>query len=117
MIEPGLYNYWIFVVLMMVGFYTVISRGNLIKKIVGLNIFQTSVFLLYVSFGKVEVMVYLADTSDETMKMLKDLGLEVLVQTKAVRMVIGLIDVSKLTELALLEPVRRVALPDYAGTR
>ncbi len=54
MIEPGLYNYWIFVVLMMVGFYTVISRGNLIKKIVGLNIFQTSVFLLYVSFGKVD---------------------------------------------------------------
>ncbi len=54
MIEPGLYNYWIFVVLMMVGFYTVISRGNLIKKIVGLNIFQTSVFLLYISFGKVD---------------------------------------------------------------
>jgi multicomponent Na+:H+ antiporter subunit C len=54
MIEPGLYNYWIFVVLMMVGFYIVISRGNLIKKIVGLNIFQTSVFLLYISFGKVE---------------------------------------------------------------
>lgn len=54
MIEPGLYNYWIFVVLMMIGFYTVISRGNLIKKIVGLNIFQTSVFLLYISFGKVD---------------------------------------------------------------
>jgi multicomponent Na+:H+ antiporter subunit C len=54
MIEPGLYNYWIFVVLMMIGFFIVISRGNLIKKIVGLNIFQTSVFLLYISFGKVE---------------------------------------------------------------
>jgi multicomponent Na+:H+ antiporter subunit C len=38
---------------MMLGFYTVISRGNLIKKIAGLNIFQTSVFLLYISIGNV----------------------------------------------------------------
>lgn len=48
------YNYWITILLMMAGFYTVVSRGNLIKKIVGLNIFQTSVFLLYISMGKVE---------------------------------------------------------------
>ena len=54
MFEPGLYNYWIVVFLMMAGFYTVIARGNLIKKIVGLNIFQTSVFILYISAGKVE---------------------------------------------------------------
>lgn len=47
------YNYWIAIVLMMVGFYTVVARGNLIKKLVGLNIFQTSVFLLYISMGKV----------------------------------------------------------------
>jgi multicomponent Na+:H+ antiporter subunit C len=47
----GHYNYWIVVFLMMAGFYTVISRGNLIKKIAGLNIFQTSVFLLYISIG------------------------------------------------------------------
>ncbi len=49
----GLYNYWIVIVLMMTGFYIVISRGNLIKKVIGLNIFQTSVFLLYISAGKV----------------------------------------------------------------
>jgi len=49
----GLYNYWIVIFLMMTGFYIVISRGNLIKKIIGLNIFQTSVFLLYVTMGKV----------------------------------------------------------------
>ena len=49
-----LYNYWIVIVLMMTGFYIVISRGNLIKKGIGLNIFQTSVFLLYISLGKVE---------------------------------------------------------------
>ena len=50
----GHYNYWITVFLMMVGFYTVISRGNLLKKIIGLNIFQVSVFLLYISISTVE---------------------------------------------------------------
>lgn len=47
----GHYNYWIVIFLMMAGFYAVISRGNLIKKIAGLNIFQASVFLLYISVG------------------------------------------------------------------
>ncbi len=50
----GLYNYWIVIVLMMTGFYVVVSSGNLVKKIVGLNVFQTSVFLLYISIGKIE---------------------------------------------------------------
>lgn len=50
----GLYNYWLVIILMMIGFYTVISRGNLVKKIVGLNVFQTSVFMLYISVGVVE---------------------------------------------------------------
>lgn len=50
----GLYNYWIVVVLMMLGFYVVIASGNLIKKIVGLNIFQASVFVLYISMGKID---------------------------------------------------------------
>ena len=49
----GLYNYWIVIVLMMIGFYVVIAQGNLVKKIVGLNVFQTSVFILYISMGKV----------------------------------------------------------------
>ena len=48
------YNYWIAIFLMMIGFYTVISRGNMVKQIVGLNIFQTSVFFLYISLGKVD---------------------------------------------------------------
>lgn len=47
------YNYWIVVLLMMMGFYIVISANNLVKQIVGLNIFQTSVFMLYISMGKV----------------------------------------------------------------
>lgn len=49
----GLYNYWIFIVLMMVGFYIVMASGNFVKKLVGLNIFQTSVFMLYISMGVV----------------------------------------------------------------
>ena len=47
------YNYWVVTFLMMSGFYIVVSRGNLMKKIVGLNIFQVSMFLLYISMGKV----------------------------------------------------------------
>jgi multicomponent Na+:H+ antiporter subunit C len=50
----GLYNYWIVIVLMMIGFYIIIAHGHLIKKIVGLNIFQTSVFIFYISLGKVD---------------------------------------------------------------
>jgi len=50
----GLYNYWVVIVLMMIGFYTIIAHGHLIKKIIGLNIFQTSVFIFYISVGKVE---------------------------------------------------------------
>ncbi len=48
-----LYNYWIVIFLMMAGFYIVIAHDNLVKKIVGLNIFQASVFVLYITFGKV----------------------------------------------------------------
>ena len=47
------YNYWIVIILMMIGLYTVFARGNLVKKIVGLNIFQTSVFIFYITMGKI----------------------------------------------------------------
>ena len=50
----GLFNYWIVIILMMTGFYTVIARPNLIKKIIGLFIFQTSVFILFISMAKIE---------------------------------------------------------------
>lgn len=50
----GHLNYWFFILLMMIGLYIVIAKGNLVKKIVGLNIFQTSVFMLYISIGKVK---------------------------------------------------------------
>ncbi|MES9874855.1 MAG: cation:proton antiporter subunit C [Candidatus Sedimenticola sp. 6PFRAG7] len=50
---PGLLNYWVVVFLMMAGFYVVISQGNLVKKLVGLGLFQASVFILYITMGKI----------------------------------------------------------------
>lgn len=50
----GLVNYWVVIVLMMAGFYVVIAQDNLVKKVVGLNIFQVSVFVFYITIGKVE---------------------------------------------------------------
>ena len=51
---PGLYNDFIAIFLMMAGFYVVISQGNLVKKLVGLSLFQTSVFILFISLGVVD---------------------------------------------------------------
>jgi len=50
----GHYNYWAVVTLMMLGMYVVMANPNLVKKVIGLNIFQTAVFILYISMGKVE---------------------------------------------------------------
>ncbi len=47
------YNYVIVIILMMTGLYTVFASRNLIKKLAGLSVFQTSVFLLYITIGKV----------------------------------------------------------------
>ena len=47
------WNYIIVIILMMTGLFIVIARTNLIKKLIGLSIFQTSVFLFYISLGKV----------------------------------------------------------------
>mgnify|MGYP000636829034 CR=1 FL=1 len=50
----GLFNYWFVIVLMMTGLFIVIDSGNLIKKIVGLNIFQVSVFVFYITMAKIK---------------------------------------------------------------
>jgi len=50
----GLYNYWVFAILLMTGFYAVIAKRNLVKKLIGLSLFQAAVFLLYITMGKVE---------------------------------------------------------------
>ena len=48
-----LFNYWIVIVIMLAGLYAVIASSNLVKKIAGLSIFQASVFILYISSGKI----------------------------------------------------------------
>ena len=48
---PGIFNYLVVVFLMMAGFYVVIAQGNLVKKLVGLGLFQASVFILYITMG------------------------------------------------------------------
>ncbi|MCC2616271.1 cation:proton antiporter subunit C [Aestuariibacter halophilus] len=50
----GHINYWIIVLLMMIGLYTMMSMPNLVKKMAGMSVFQTGVILLYISLGKVE---------------------------------------------------------------
>jgi len=47
------YNYWITIFLMVAGLYVVVARSNMIKKLIGLGVFQTSVYLLYLSPGKI----------------------------------------------------------------
>ena len=48
------YNYWMAIILIMIGFYALIAKGNLVKKLIGLNIFQTAIFLFYISLAEVE---------------------------------------------------------------
>jgi len=43
------YNYWIYIILMMIGFYAMIGKRNLIKKVIGMNIFQTAIILFFIS--------------------------------------------------------------------
>ncbi|MEA3241534.1 MAG: cation:proton antiporter subunit C [Pseudomonadota bacterium] len=45
------YNYWLYVILMMIGLYAMLAKRNLVKKLIGMNIFQTAVILFYVSIG------------------------------------------------------------------
>lgn len=45
------YNYWIYIILMMVGFYAIIAKRNLVKKLLGLNIFQWAIILYFISTG------------------------------------------------------------------
>ncbi len=45
----GKFNYWVYILLMMIGFYAMIAKRNLVKKIVGMNIFQTAIILFFIS--------------------------------------------------------------------
>lgn len=48
------YVYWLLFALMMIGLYVVISHGNMLKKLIGLSLFQVGVFLFFISLGKVD---------------------------------------------------------------
>ncbi len=50
----GYFNYWVFAIVLTVGLYTVIAKINLVKKLIGLSIFQSAVFLMYITMDKVE---------------------------------------------------------------
>ena len=45
----GLFNYWVYILLMMVGLYAAIAKRNLVKKLLGLSLFQTGIFIFYIS--------------------------------------------------------------------
>jgi len=47
----GKFNYWIYIILIMVGFYGMMAKNNLMKKLIGMNIFQWSIILYYISIG------------------------------------------------------------------
>ena len=47
------YHYVIYIALMVIGLYAVLAKGNLVKKVIGLNLLQTAVFLFYLSIGRV----------------------------------------------------------------
>jgi len=45
------YNYWIYVLLMMIGLYAMVAKNNLVKKVIGMSIFQSAIIVFYVSAG------------------------------------------------------------------
>ena len=47
------YIYWLLFAIMMTGLYVVISHNNLLKKLIGLTVFQVGIFLFFISLGKV----------------------------------------------------------------
>jgi multicomponent Na+:H+ antiporter subunit C len=48
------YNYWVVVALIMLGMFVVMANPNLVKKVIGLNVFQTAVFIFYISLSERE---------------------------------------------------------------
>jgi len=67
----GKYNYAIYIVLMMIGFYGVIAKRNLMKQAISLGLFSTGLFLFYISMGVVEggtAPVWLTQAADHSLK-------------------------------------------------
>jgi multicomponent Na+:H+ antiporter subunit C len=47
----GKFNYWIYILLIIVGLYGMMAKNNLMKKLIGMNIFQWAIILFYISIG------------------------------------------------------------------
>lgn len=65
-------NYWIAIILMMIGFYGVIAKENMVKQVISLGVFQTGVFLFYISMGVVmggTAPIWEASPEDPSLKM------------------------------------------------
>jgi len=45
------FNYWVYVIIMMIGLYAMIAKNNMVKKLIGMSVFQTAIILFYVSIG------------------------------------------------------------------
>ena len=45
------FNYWVYVIIMMIGLYAMIAKTNMVKKLIGMSVFQTAIILFYVSIG------------------------------------------------------------------
>lgn len=50
----SLYNYWVYIFLLVVGLYAVLAKGNYVKRMIGLGVFQAAVFLLFISMDKID---------------------------------------------------------------
>ena len=64
-------NYWVYIVLMMIGLYAMIAKKNLVKKIIGMNILQTAVILFFISVGAknnatIPIIIHAHETESHT---------------------------------------------------
>jgi len=50
----SLYNYWVYIFILVVGLYAVLAKGNYVKRMIGLGVFQAAVFLLFISMDKID---------------------------------------------------------------
>ena len=70
------YNYIAYILLMVIGLYAVLAKGNLVKKVIGLNLLQTAVFLFYLSIGKVDKALAPIIWADNEQHVLEGVGYE-----------------------------------------
>ena len=95
------YNFWIYITLMMIGLWAIIGKRNMVKKIIGMSIFQTAIILFYVSIGA---------KRGATIPIIKEVGDHVYEVAKAVDYVNPLPHVLMLTAIVVSVATLGVAL-------